>query len=447
MTYPEAVRYLLSLLGDIRAANFGLLRMERLLALLGNPHHVFRAVHVAGTNGKGSTAAFIEAGLRAAGRSVGLYTSPHLVRFNERVRLEGEEISDPDFARAVEEVRAANEQIAAERGPAEHPTFFESVTAAAFTAFRNAGVGWGVVEVGLGGRLDATNVIKGAVGVVTPIDFDHERFLGNDMASIAAEKAGIFKTGMRVAVARQHADAQAALEQRGAQLGVPLVRAGVDWVADRITNERGCYGFQARRHSSAAENQDTGANKAATSGGIDVSLRLPGEHQVVNALTAIMALDLAGVDAESIARGVSATTWPGRLERIPGSPEILLDAAHNPAGARSLARFLERHERGRTIHLIYGAVRDKAVDEISGVLFPKVDRVILTRSRVTRSVRPQTLSDLVDHHHPSISMAPNLGEALDEARSRAAAEDLIVIAGSIFLVGEAVEMMRAPVAP
>ena len=447
MTYPETVRYLLSLLGDIRTANFGLDRMERLMALLGNPHHVFRAVHVAGTNGKGSTAAFIEAGLRAAGQSVGLYTSPHLVRFNERVRLGGEEISDPDFARAVEEVRAANERIAAERGHGEHPTFFESVTAAAFTAFRNAGVGWGVVEVGLGGRLDATNVLKAELGVVTPIDFDHERFLGKDMASIAAEKAGIFKAGMRVAVAPQHPEVTAALEQRAAQLDIALVDAGVDWTADEITDERGCYGFAARRHLSAAESEDAGANSGGASGGIEVSLRLPGEHQVVNALTAIAALDLAGVDAESIARGISATRWPGRLERIPGAPEILLDAAHNPAGARTLARFLERHERGRTIHLIYGAVRDKAVDEIAGVLFPRADRVILTRSRVTRSARPQTLLDLVDHHHPSISMAPNLGEALDEARSRAAAEDLIVIAGSIFLVGEAVEMMRAPVAP
>ena len=447
MTYPEAVRYLLSLLGDIRTANFGLDRMERLMALLGNPHHVFRAVHVAGTNGKGSTAAFIEAGLRAAGQSVGLYTSPHLVRFNERVRLEGEEISDPDFARSVEEVQAANERIAAERGPAEHPTFFESVTAAAFTSFRNAGVGWGVVEVGLGGRLDATNVLKAELGVVTPIDFDHERFLGKDMASIAAEKAGIFKAGMHVAVAPQHPEVTAALEQRAAELGIPLVRAGVDWIAHQITDEHGCYGFQARRHSSAEENEDAGTNKTGTSRGIEVSLRLPGEHQVVNALTAIIALDLAGVDAESIARGVSATTWPGRLERIPGSPEILLDAAHNPAGARTLARFLKRHERGRTIHLIYGAVRDKAVDEIAGVLFPRVDRVILTRSRVTRSARPRTLLDLVDHHHPSISIAPNLGEAVDEARSRAAAGDLIVIAGSIFLVGEALEMMQEPVAP
>ena len=443
MTYPEAVRYLLSLLGDIRTANFGLDRMERLVALLGEPDRTFRTVHVAGTNGKGSTAAFIEAGLRAAGRRVGLYTSPHLVRFNERVWLDGEEISDRQFARAVEQVRAANERIAAERGDAEHPTFFESVTAAAFTAFRNAGVEWGVVEVGLGGRLDATNVLKGEVGVVTPIDFDHERFLGKGLASIAAEKAGIFKAGMRVAVAPQHPAVTAALEQRAAELDIALVDAGVDWTAEGITHERGCYGFEAQRRSASVG----GAKRdGRASSAVQVSLRLPGEHQVVNALTAIAALDLAGVEAESISLGISATRWPGRLERIPGSPEILLDAAHNPAGARTLARFVERHERGRTIHLIYGAVRDKAVDEVAGVLFPMADRVILTRAQVKRSARPQTLLALVDHHHPAISIAPSLGEALDEARSQAAAEDLIVIAGSIFLVGEAVEMMRAQVA-
>ena len=434
MTYPEAVRYLLSLLGDIRTANFGLKRMERLLGFLGDPHCTFRGVHVAGTNGKGSTAAFIESGLRAAGHSVALYTSPHLVRFNERVRLDGDDISDHDFALAVEEVRAANERIAVDRGHVEHPTFFESVTAVAFTAFRNAAVTWGVVEVGLGGRLDATNALSGEVGVVTPIDFDHERFLGKNKATIGAEKAGIFKAGMRVAVAPQHPEVMATLEQRAAQLGNTLVQVGVDWTAEETAHERGCYRFEARRRRNGADD---------TSRSIPVSLPIPGEHQVVNALTAVAALDLSAVDDEAIARGISQARWSGRLERIPGSPEILLDAAHNPAGARTLARFLEQHERGRTIHLIYGAVRDKAVDEVAGVLFPRADRVILTRSQVKHSARPRTLLELVDHHHPAISVAPNLSEALSAARSNGAADDLIVIAGSIFLVGEAVEMLQA----
>ncbi len=434
MTYPEAVRYLLSLLGDIRTANFGLQRMERLLALLGEPHNAFRGVHVAGTNGKGSTAAFIESGLRAAGHCVGLYTSPHLVRFNERVRLDGDDIPDHDFARAVDEVRAANERIAANQGHVEHPTFFESVTAVAFTAFRNARVAWGVVEVGLGGRLDATNVLAGEVGVVTPVDFDHERFLGKDKASIGAEKAGIFKAGMRVAVAHQHPEVMATLEQRAEQLGNALVRTGVDWTAEKIAHERGCYRFEARQRRNDADE---------TSRSIAVSLPIPGEHQIVNALTAVAALDLLAVNDEAIASGISQARWSGRLERIPGSPEILLDAAHNPAGARTLARFLEQHERGRTIHLIYGAARDKAVDEVAGVLFPRADRVILTRSQVKRSARPRTLLELVDHHHPAISVAPNLSEALSEARSDCAADDLIVIAGSVFLVGEAVEMLQA----
>ena len=443
MTYCEAVRYLTSLIGDVRAADFGLARMKRLLALLGEPQRAFRAVHVAGTNGKGSTAAFIAAGLRAAGRRAGLYTSPHLVCLNERIRLNGEDISDPDFARAVEEVRAANERIASDRGRAEHPTFFESVTAAACTAFRQAGVEWGVVEVGLGGRLDATNALTGEVGVVTPIDFDHERFLGKDLASIGAEKAGIFKPGMRAAVAPQHPEAMAAIEERAGRLEMILARVGIDWTAEKVTHARGCYGFEARRSAASRAGDDAGGAFPR----VEVSLRLPGEHQVVNALTAVAALDLLHVEGEAAARGLSAAKWPGRLERIPGPPEILLDAAHNPAGARTLARFLEQHESGRKIHLIYGAVRDKAVDEMAGVLFPQADRVILTRSQATRSVRPQTLREVVDHHHAAISVAPDLREALDMARSRADDDDLIVIAGSIFLVGEAVAMMQAATAP
>ncbi len=441
MIYSEAVRYLLSLIGDIRTANFGLDRMTRLLTLLGDPQQTFKGIHIAGTNGKGSTAALIESGLWAAGRSVGLYTSPHLVRFNERIRVNAIEISDGDFVCALEEVSAANERIVAEYGSTEHPTFFESITATAFTAFRNASVEWAVVEVGLGGRLDATNVLIGAVGVVTPIDFDHEQFLGKDIVSIAAEKAGIFKSGMQLVVAPQSPEVMATLEKRAAQLDVSMVRVGVDWIAEDIADERGCYRFRASRAEVLQSGgEELPVNAPST---IKASLSLPGQHQVTNALTAIAVLDLVGVEGEAIARGLSKTSWPGRLERIAGTPEILLDAAHNPAGALTLARFLERHETKRRIHLIYGSVRDKAVDEVAGILFPQADRVILTCSQVARSTRPQTLMALVDHHHSAISVSPNLTEALKEARNGASPEDLIVVAGSIFLVGEASQVAQA----
>jgi dihydrofolate synthase/folylpolyglutamate synthase len=429
MTYSDAVRYLLSLLGDIRGANFGLQRMQALVERLGNPHRAYRVVHVAGTNGKGSTAAMIEAGLRAAGATTGLYTSPHLMRFNERLRINGSECSDEEFAAAVEEVRAANEWLAAKGGRHEHPTFFESVTAAAFCGFRRAAVDWGVIEVGLGGRLDATNVVDSEVAVVTPIALDHEAFLGKSGASIAAEKAGILKPGCHAVFAPQNEPAAAVLEARAAALAVPVTRIGVDWRAENTSQQRGAYRFIARR--------------AADGVGLEARLALAGEHQVDNALTAIAALDQLGVPAESIAQGLSMVRWPGRLQSVGEHPEILLDAAHNPAGARVLASFLSRHRRGQSVHLIYGTSRDKAVDEVAGLLFPCATSVIVTRANVARSASPETLLSMLDHHHDSMQVEPTLARAIEQAHRQAAPEDVIVIAGSVFLVGEALGLLQS----
>lgn len=428
MTYPDAVRYLLSLLGDIRGANFGLQRMGALLERLGNPQRAYRVVHVAGTNGKGSTAAMIEAGLRAAGYTTGLYTSPHLMRFNERLRINGSEGSDEQFAAAVEEVRTANEWLVARNGPLEHPTFFESVTAAAFCGFRRVAVEWGVIEVGLGGRLDATNVVNPEVAVITPIALDHEAFLGKSAASIAAEKAGILKPGCQAVFAPQNERAAAVLAARAAELGVPVTHIGVDWRAEEISDERGYYRFTAHRADGMS---------------FIAQLALAGEHQVENALVAIAALDRLGVPAEAIATGLAVVRWPGRLQSVSERPEILLDAAHNPAGARVLASFLAKHRRGRRVHLIYGTSRDKAVDEVAGLLFPCASRVILTRANVARAASPEALLSIVDHHHASILVEPTLVRALGRTQSEAAPEDLIVIAGSVFLVGEALGLLQS----
>ena len=427
MTYAESVEYLLALLSDARGPRLGLERIRRLLGRLGEPQRSFRAVHVAGTNGKGSTAAMIEAGLRAAGHSSGLYTSPHLARFNERVRINGSDIDDNGFAAAVEEVRQANEWLVAREGRHGHASFFESVTATAFCAFRNASIDWGVVEVGLGGRLDATNVLQPELCVLTPIDFDHEGFLGKARPAIAAEKAGILKPGAPVAVAPQRPDVESVLGTRASELGVSMVRVGHDWRAENTTQADGYYRFQAR--GVAVGNSDGKS--------VEVELPLAGEHQVVNALTAVAALDALGVEAAAISRGIQQTRWPGRLEHVAGKPPVLLDSAHNTGGARALAKFLRRHKGGRAIHLIYGASRDKPVDEIAGILFPSAHRVTLTSARVKRSLSPRTLLRIADHHHQQIDLAPTLEAALEQARSRANAEDLIVITGSIFLVGEA----------
>ena len=438
MTYAESVEYLLSLIGDIRRSHFGLGRMKRLMGELGGPERAFRAVHVAGTNGKGSTAAMISAALAAAGRSTGLYTSPHLLRFNERIRLAGSEITDRDFAAAVSEVKSAAASIVATEGRSMHPTFFESVTAVAFCALRRAGVEWGVIEVGLGGRLDATNVLDPELTVITPIGRDHERFLGEGERSIAREKAGILKAGCPAVVAEQGPDARDEIRGRAAELDVSLTEIPTAWRAEDLSSAAGYYRFSAV----AGDGRETFPVT------FPVTLGLAGEHQVGNGLTAIAALDRLGVTTAAIQQGLAGVRWPGRMERIPGQPEFLLDAAHNPAGARVLARFLQEHCADRTIHLIYGSSSDKPVEEIAGLLFPCVQYVIVTASRVARSISPEALMKRVGRQHGDVAVEPSVEAALERAEREAGPLDLIVVAGSIFLVGEAKGVLtRLPAVP
>jgi dihydrofolate synthase/folylpolyglutamate synthase len=392
-------------------------RIQALLDRLGHPERAFRSVHIAGTNGKGSTAAMIDAGLRAAGRATGLYTSPHLVRINERIRVAGADIDDEDFAAAFDAVLGAVEELLAEGVLDSHPSYFECVTALGLEHFRRAGVEWAVVEVGLGGRLDATNVVQPQVAVITPIDFDHEAFLGKAGAAIAAEKAGILKPGASAVFAPQPPEARAVLEARARQLGIPVVRIGEDWKAENVRPENGRYRFTAR--------------------GLPLELGLAGEHQVTNALTALATLDLLAVPRAAIQEGLRTARWPGRLETVAERPLVLLDGAHNPAGARALAAFLERHHGGQRVWLIYGAMRDKAVDEVAGILFPLAHRVIVTQVAQSRAVGAATLATIVAHHHPRVDVAPHLADAVSRARAEAGEADIIVITGSLFLVGEA----------
>ena len=394
---------------------------------LGHPERSFRPIHIAGTNGKGSTAAMIAAALHAAGKTVGLNSSPHLMQLNERIRINSTDIGDDDFAAAVEEVRVANESINAREGLEMHPTFFESVTAAAFCAFRRAGVEWGVVEVGLGGRLDATNVLHPELTVITPIARDHERILGDGVRSIAREKAGIFKHGCRSVVADQSREVSDEIRARAEELEVHLIESCRAWRAGNISSAAGFYRFEAIPGPQAAGGREP----------FPVELGLAGEHQVANALTAVASLDVLGVETGAIRRGLADVSWPGRLERLPGRPEFLLDAAHNPAGAAVLASFLREHCTGRTIHLIYGSSRDKPVAQIAELLFPYADRIVLTASRVARSISPNDLLKVVEHHHNDLTVKPSVEAALEWVERHAGRRDLIVVSGSIFLVGEA----------
>ena len=420
-----SVQYLFSLLGSIRKESFGLHRMAWLMDELGNPEREPGIIHVAGTNGKGSTAAMIESGLRAAGCSTGLYTSPHLSRLNERFLLNGEAVADDALERAVERVRAANERIVARRGRGSHPTFFESVTAVALVLFARCQVDFKIIETGLGGRLDASNVVTPEIAVLTRIDHDHERYLGRGLDRIAAEKGAIIKRACRAVIGRQAPEAREVLMDCCAEVDAEAYDVAADWQVRQASSVCGRWTFRAvgRKRSISAE------------------LGLAGEHQIENALTAIAALDALGVVPERIEAGLRETTWPGRLEFSTGDPRVLLDAAHNPHGARALADFLGREARGRQVTLIYGSSRDKAVDEIAGWMFPAADRVVLTRSKVQRSASPQALLAAVGHHHSRIETAPDIEEAMRIAGSRASRRGWIVVTGSIFLVGEARELL------
>ena len=424
-TPNPSIRYLQSLLGSIRKESFGLERMRRLVAELGHPEVSPGIIHIAGTNGKGSTAAMIESGLRSADRSVGLYTSPHLSRINERFLVNGREVSDKTLAVAIEPVRRANEQLVAKYGRSSHPTFFESVTAVALVLFRQAGLDYMIIETGLGGRLDASNVVQSELAVITRVNRDHERFLGLGLAEIAAEKGAIVKRRGRVVMSLQATEARDALLRCFERAEAEVIDVETCWKSRNASSESGRWRFEA-----------VGPDKVAK-----VELSIAGEHQVENALTAIASLDALKVSSARIEEGLRQAKWPGRLEFASDDPPVLLDAAHNPDGARALAEFLRREARGRRVTLIYGSSRDKAVDEVAAWLFPAADRVVLTRSKVSRAASPEALLGTAGHHHANIDTADDIGEALRLASAGASSDTWIVVAGSLFLVGEARELL------
>jgi dihydrofolate synthase / folylpolyglutamate synthase len=416
MNYPDSVHFLYALGNEIKTAKFGLDRIATVLDALGRPQDRCRFVHVAGTNGKGSTCAMIESGLRAAGLRVGLFTSPHLEEPTERIQVDGAPISAADFAAGFDRVHRVVEDLL-EAGRIDlHTTYFETVTAMALDVFARAGVEFVVLEVGLGGRLDATNVVGPELAVITPIDFDHEAFLGNSLESIAGEKAGILKPGVPAVFAQQRPEAGSVLEARAAALGIPVDRTCSFAVHDLDLDRRG--------------------STFRLTGPRDLRIRCPlaGEHQVGNAVTAAAALIRLGIPDAAIENGIAAARWPGRLERICETPEIILDGAHNPSGARALAAYVDRFYANRRVRMIYGTMRDKAIDEIAGILFPKAQELIVTAPRQTRALAPEAVGEVAAH--PNLRLAPDIEAALDLVRD-AAPEDVVFITGSLFLVAEA----------
>jgi dihydrofolate synthase/folylpolyglutamate synthase len=388
-------------------AKFGLERMQTLLSALGNPEHGQRYVHIAGTNGKGSTSAMIASILRAAAFQTGLYTSPHLVTPLERIQINGAAVSEPAFTEAFDRVQRVSEDLIAREAIDAHPSYFETVTAMAFLLFRDR-CDISVIEVGLGGRLDATNVIMPELCVITPVSFDHEAFLGNTIEAIAFEKAGIIKPNIPVVLAAQ----------------VPTAEAVITKTAARVikSNTVTLDGIQVTAESSTF-----------LSGGTRFRCPLAGRHQIENARTAIAAARALGIAEATIADGLENTTWPGRLEVIQRAPKFILDGAHNPAGAASLAAHIREFYADGPVWIVYGAMRDKAIDEVTAQLFPLAERLILTAPNFPRALRPQAILDM--HAHPNAVIAEKLSAALAIAKT-APGNASVFFTGSLFVVGE-----------
>ncbi len=406
---------------------FGLDTMRALVAEMGHPERAYPTLLIAGTNGKGSAAAYCDVVLRASGLRAGRYTSPHLVRVNERITVDGRAITDRDFARAVRAVRDAASGLVRRGVLSAHPTFFEVLTAAAFAHFREQQVDIAVVEVGLGGRLDATNVAEPLASAVVSVDFDHELYLGRTLASIAREKAGVLRAGRSTVIGPLAGEARLAIRARARALGARVVETARD---SRL--EPGRPAASSRAPASVSIETPTARYSAL--------VPLAGEHQRQNLLVAIRLLEEAkraglAVDLSRVSEAVAGTRWPGRLQRIPGDPALLLDGAHNPAGARALAAHLAG---GPPFVLLFGAMADKDVPGLARALFPLASGIVLTTPRVSRAASPGELARRAGrlargaHRDRSVARALRLARRLARARGP---RTEVVVAGSLYLVG------------
>ncbi len=427
MTFSSAETQLLALGDEVLTMKFGLRNMRTLLHALGSPHRAFLTVHVAGTNGKGSVCAMLDSILRASGRRVALFTSPHLSSIRERMRVNGENIPRADFVKSYERVARTIRQLQKTRHLSVRPTYFETITAMAFDYFESAGVDVGVVEVGMGGRLDSTNLVHPVASVITNVDFDHERFLGNTIEAIAREKAGIIKAGVPVLTAARRPEALRVIREEARSRRAPFEEARYGTRISNIHLERNRSCFSLRTPVAVYES---------------VELPLAGRHQIDNAVLAIRALEQCAERGLSVSHGdiiggLRSVQWPGRFERVGDHPEIYVDGAHNTAGARALRRLVEGLLANRKIILVYGAMRDKAIRKIFHQLEPLAHQIIFTRPATRRAATPEEIFSAVGEPICPSYLAPTLAQALRLARRLEGPRSTILITGSLYLVGEA----------
>ena len=414
----------------------GLDNILGLLRMLGHPERAYPSIHVAGTNGKGSVAAMLDAMLGAHGLRAGMFTSPHLVRPNERIRIGGADVADDELHAALAAMRERIDAALESGELVVHPSFFETLTATALQAFRERGVEAAVLEVGLGGRLDATNAVAADVGVIVGIDLDHTKTLGSTLEEIAGEKAGIVKHGMPVV---HGVTQQAALD-----------------VVNRVCAEREARAIDARlRVALAGDDGERLSLRGAHGLYEDLRLALPGRHQIDNARIAVCALELLferidrAIEPAAVREGLAGVRWPGRLQWIDahdGVPAMLFDGAHNAAGLRCLLDYLAGCSRRDPV-ILFGAASGKPLGTMLAGLATVSQRIVLTRPPVDRGVDPHMVAEIAQEHFAEVTAIDEPAKALEHAAGLCAADDYLLVTGSLYLVGEILGLLSQEPVP
>jgi len=398
----------------------GLSTIKTVLSSLGNPQNTYACIHVAGTNGKGSVASSLASILNQAGYKTGLYTSPHLVRFNERIQVNNRPISNRNVVASYNTIKKTH------HGDRE-PTFFEFATIMAFYEFASRKVDWAIIETGMGGRLDATNIIRPRVSVITNISLEHRDYLGDTLEQISGEKAGIIKTRTPVITGIRQKKAIAVVKNKAAEKSAPLFCFGKNFKVRR--NKSGTFSYQGIETN--WKNLRTG---------------LSGDHQVDNAALVLAACEIlnqndAELSLDHIKAGLIKNRWPGRLEIVSTKPRLILDGAHNFIAARNLARFLSANYNKRKVIMVIGILDDKPYRAMLNCLLPTANQVILTRAKINRAMEAEKLEPIAKKIIPQVTIISDVKQALAHAIKTASPDDTICVAGSLYVVGEAKEFL------
>ncbi|MFO7294668.1 MAG: folylpolyglutamate synthase/dihydrofolate synthase family protein [Clostridia bacterium] len=427
MNYEEALEFIH---GTYRfGSKLGLENIKDLLRRLGNPHERFRAVHVAGTNGKGSVTSMLAHVLHEAGYRVGMFISPYLERFTERIQVDLKEIEPHELARITERVKEKVVEMVSEGK--NHPTEFEVVTAIGFTYFAERQVDCAVVEVGLGGRLDATNVVNPLVSVITSISYDHMDVLGDTLEKIAAEKAGIIKQGRPVVTYPQHPEVISVIRRVSRERCAPLFEVdeeSIEVVASQVGRQVFNYSFGGEKFS-------------------NVVIRLTGRHQILNAATALTAVAVLrregiAIPDDAVYRGMERAVWPGRLEVVRRRPYVILDGAHNESGAQVLASAIKEYYDGKPVTLVIGMLKDKDADAIVKHLCPLAESVIVTKPDSPRAMEPDELAIKVRGYCPDVTVESDIEKAVAMGLKRVAEDGVLLFTGSLYLIGKVRGLLR-----